>query len=88
MASRAEILDTIAGPVQMAQLCHLYSVENLLPYNYLGRIYFIGTKPPLLPSVKPKSLKCSLVPNFSQGGQPQENLLGHAHSCDCTHFWC
>ena len=24
---------TLAGPVQIAQLCHLYSVENLLEHN-------------------------------------------------------
>ena len=26
-------LDELVGPVQIAQLCHLYSVENLLEHN-------------------------------------------------------
>ena len=26
-------LNELAGPVQIAQLCHLYSVENLLEHN-------------------------------------------------------
>ena len=28
--------DRLAGPVQIAQLCHLYSVENLLEHNTEG----------------------------------------------------
>ena len=30
---QARVLLCLAGPVQIAQLCHLYSMENLLEHN-------------------------------------------------------
>ena len=31
--NKCYVLTGLAGPVQIAQLCHLYSVENLLEHN-------------------------------------------------------
>ena len=37
---------------------------------------------------KEQPLTRALASNFGQGGEMQKLLLGHAHFCDHSYFWC